>query len=410
MNKVAITKCSVNNIEEKVRESINLIGGIESYIKENDVVLIKPNVLCAQNHETGATTSPVLVKELCKMCFEAGAKKVVVGESSNWGIDSMQSMLACGFGIVTDTGAELLDLKKDEIVRVPTKTGIVRDYVHVPEITQTADKIINVPVFKTHTMTKVTLAIKNISVGISPDKDKQHSLHRIGVYPALKNEIEEMGSFLDCAMVDINSVVRNDLIVIDGIYGLHGKGAPLFGVQINSNILISGNNKVSVDAIGAQLLGYDPYEVKHIKTAYEKGLGEIDSSKFELLGEKVEDFNFDIQNSFNVDLKDIPPNFTIVNGCENCKACLSTVNYVSSRHKEEFSKLGPVTIFVGKYFKDEKPKNERRKLIYYGNCAVSHIYGGGAVPGCPPRSRRQFMQALGVLDLYVADEGLKTDR
>ena len=70
----------------------------------------------------------------------------------------------------------------------------------------------------------------------------------------------------------------------------------------------------------------------------------------------------------------------------------------------------PIYVYIGKNFKDKKMKPERAMHIYYGNCAGSHIYGGGFVPGCPPRSRRQFIQAIGALDIYRQDEGLDTDR
>jgi len=53
---------------------------------------------------------------------------------------------------------------------------------------------------------------------------------------------------------------------------------------------------------------------------------------------------------------------------------------------------------------------ERRHLVYFGNCAGQHLYGGGLVTGCPPRSRRQVFQALGALDLYTPDEGISLNR
>lgn len=411
MGKVALLKCKPNQIKEKVHKALDLLGGISEYVKKYDMVVIKPNVLCAQDHETGATTSPVLVKSVADMCLNAGAKKVIVAESSNWGIDSMEAMKECGYDKIADgEKIVLMDLKKGEFVKKDID-GLVLKSINIPKILCDADVVINCPVLKAHTMTKVTIGIKNLSVGISSDEDKQHSLHRIGLYPPLSDEMEKNGSWLDQAICDINSNTNTTLTVVDGIYGLHGKGAPLFGDKINTNLIMASDDRVSIDSVGSKILGHDAMEVHHIRNSYNRGMGEIDLDKIEVVGDKISDFKFDINQSYNTSLNGIPSNVTVINGCKNCKACLSTMTYVLSRHKDEIEKMNiPINVYVGKYFEDKKLPSDRRMHIYYGNCAGSHIYGGGFVPGCPPRSRRQFIQSIGALDIYKQDEGLDTDR
>jgi uncharacterized protein (DUF362 family) len=318
-------------------------------------------------------------------------------------------MLACGFGeTAKNSGAILQDFKKEPFVRIDID-GLVLKKINIPKKLYEADVVINCPVLKAHTMTKVTIGIKNLSVGISHDMDKQCSLHRIGLYPPISDEMEIHGSWLDSSIADINSNVKTTLTVVDGILGLHGPGAPLFGNPINSNLIIAGADRVAVDSLGSEILGYNARDVHHILNSYEKGMGEIDLDKIDILGDDLEEFKFNIHQSFNTSLEGLPENTTVINGCKNCKACLSTVTYVLSRHKEDIEKIGtPIYVYVGKYFKDEKLKPERAMHIYYGNCAGSHLYGGGFVPGCPPRSRRQFIQAIGALDIYKQDEGLET--
>lgn len=94
------------------------MDGIGEYVKKGDKVLIKPNVLCAQDCKTGATTNPLIVKTMTELCLEAGAKQVIVGESSNWGIDSMESMKSCGFARIADGEKIILqDFKKHSFVK-----------------------------------------------------------------------------------------------------------------------------------------------------------------------------------------------------------------------------------------------------------------------------------------------------
>lgn len=412
MTQVALLKCTdKDEISEKIKQLAALLGGMERYVKPGDRVLIKPNVLCAQDASGGATTSPRLVKAAADLCLEAGAKQVTVGESSNWGIDSMASMRACGYDKIADGKRIVLqDFKKHPFITKQID-GLVLQSIHVPQAVEEADVVINCPVLKTHTMTKVTVGIKNFSVGISSDMDKQCKLHRIGMFPPISDELEKCGSWLDCAIADINSHVRTTLTIVDGILGLHGMGAPLFGRPIHAGLIFAGMDRVSVDAVGSRLLGFDAREVNHIRNSYDYGMGEIDLDKIEITGEKPENFPLDIQQSYNTSLENLPSNVRVINGCGTCKACLSTIHYVLNRHKEDIEKMGiPIHVYVGKYFEDRKLKLERGMHIFYGNCAGSHIYGGGFVPGCPPRSRRQFIQAIGALDIYRQDEGLDTDR
>lgn len=412
MTQVALVKCSTNEeIQKRVEQVMNLLGGIDTYVKSGDRVLIKPNVLCAQNYSTGATTNPLIVKAMAELCLASGAKQVIVGESSNWGIDSMAAMLACGYNKIADGKRIILqDFKKHPFIKKKID-GLVLKSINIPQAIEEADVVINCPILKTHTMTKVTIGIKNFSVGISSDMDKQCKLHRIGMFPPVSDEIETHGSWLDCAIADINSHVKTTLTIVDGILGLHGMGAPLFGIPIHSKLILAGADRVAVDVVGSRLLGFDAQEVCHINNSYDYGMGEIDLDKIEILGEKLEDFHFEIQQSYNTSLKNIPSNVEVINGCKTCKACLSTVTYVLSRHRKDIEEMEiPIHVYVGKYFKDEKMKPERGMHIFYGNCAGSHIYGGGFVPGCPPRSRRQFIQAIGALDIYRQDEGLDTDR
>ncbi|RKL63224.1 DUF362 domain-containing protein [Thermoanaerobacteraceae bacterium SP2] len=403
-------KRNKETIKTVVRETINLLGGINQVVSPGNVVLIKPNVLAGKDASTGATTSPEIVGTITKMCYEAGAKKVIIAESSNWGINTFEAFKACGyFEMAEKAGAELLDLKKDEIVE-RFIDGYVLKKVRIPKTILDVDTVINIPVLKTHSMTKVTLSLKNVAVGISTDDDKQRCLHHIGIFPALSSEMSKKGSFLDYSIADINMISRSELVIIDGLIGLQGLGAPLLGKPVKSNIIIAGFNRVSVDAIGSKIIGYEPSEINHIKLAADKGLGEMDIEKLKIRGENLSDSIINFEKSFLPDIDSHYDNINVVYG-GGCEACRSTLNYILIRHKEQLESLGiPITIYLGKDIEIKKPKKEKRLYVHYGNCAGELIYGGCFVPGCPPRSRRQFFQAIGALDLYKEDEGLHSNR
>lgn len=96
--KVAVIKDkNRKNLRQNIEELLKLLGGIGTFIRKNDTVLIKPNVLCGLKAETGATVCPEIVETLVRLCLNAGASKLYIAEASNWGIDSMEAFNHCGF-------------------------------------------------------------------------------------------------------------------------------------------------------------------------------------------------------------------------------------------------------------------------------------------------------------------------
>lgn len=408
-NVVSIVKVEgTSRIPLAVKKAINLSGTMEKVVSKGDKVLIKPNLVCARSAETGTTTSPLVVRTLVEMSYQQGASEVIIAESSNWGIDTEEVFKICGYNeIVKQTGARLLDLKRDKIRRVKIPHGVFLKNIRLPNTFLEADVIINVPVLKVHNQTYISLSLKNI-VGICPDEEKERKMHSIGLFSPICNQMMKQSSGLDHAIAEVNSVKKPDLIVVDGIVGQQGMGAPLCGEPVNMNIIVSGSDSVAVDTVCCAIMGYDSKEIPHIKISYQRNLGEINLNKINVIGESIEEIKHDFKPGVITELNSLcPKNLTIVIG-KACYSCISAFAYFLSKHSKDISELGPITVTIGKIKTRRTPILERRRLLIYGNCAGENMYGGGFVPGCPPRSRRQVLQALGILDVYVSFEGVKT--
>lgn len=78
-------------IDDAVRQAVDLIGGISSFVKPGDRVVIKPNL--AYPCPPPATTDPAVVEAVARLCVEAGARDVLVGDSSSY---SCKNNLGCG--------------------------------------------------------------------------------------------------------------------------------------------------------------------------------------------------------------------------------------------------------------------------------------------------------------------------
>ena len=371
-------------------------------------VVIKPNLLVLLPASSGATTDPEVVRAIAEMCYEAGASEVIIAESSNWGVDTDAAFQALGYvGMARKTGCRLLNIKKDQLEEVEVP-GLFMKRFRVSRTVRNADYVINVPKMKAHRMTYVTFGLKNLGVGGHTD-DQKEVMHRIGNYLVLSDEAMAKGSGLDHNIVAINLAYRVDLTVVDGLVAQEGPGAPLTGGPVQSGLLVAGYDRVGVDAVASRIMGIDPAIVPHLTLAHEAGLGEIDLSKLELTGVPLQDLRCSFKPAIDLHPEQFaPPGVEVVVG-RACYACLGDLAYFMERHAGELAKLAPVTIYVGKV-PYSKPPMERRHLVYFGNCAGLHLYGGGLVTGCPPRSRRQVFQALGALDLYTPDEGISLNR
>ena len=373
-----------------------------------DRVVIKPNLLVPRLAATGATTDPEVVRAVVDMAFGAGADDLVIAESSNWGVDTDAVFEALGYtDIARDTGCRLLNIKDDELVEVEVPGLCMRTFL-VSRTLREADYVINVPKMKTHRMTHVTLGLKNMGVGSHTD-DQKEVMHRIGNYPVLGDEVIAKGSGLDHNIVAINLAYRCDLTVVEGLVAQDGPGAPLTGHPVPAGLIVAGQDRVGVDAVASIVMGLDPGSIPHLTLANEAGLGEIDVQNLELVGVPLQELDLLFEPGISLHPESFaPPGVDVVIG-QACYACLGDLAYFIERHADDLAALAPVTIYVGKVGRI-KPEMERRRLVFYGNCAGEHLYGGGLVTGCPPRSRRQVFQALGALDLYTSDEGITLTR
>jgi uncharacterized protein (DUF362 family) len=395
---------SVSSLLERVLGA----GGFEKALRGGvSNVLIKPNLLVPKLPSTGATTHVELVEELVKICLEGGARQITIAESSNWGIDTDHVFQKLGYGdMAKRKGCRLLNFKKDQLVDVSIK-GRYIEQVKLPRALLDADLVVNFPVLKVHRMTHVTLGMKNVAVGSMTDDQKEKVIHAIGRPFILPDEMVQEGSGLDWAILELNLVLPVGFTVIDGLVGQEGPGAPLTGQPVGAGVLVAGDNLVAVDTVGSKLMGVDPRKVAYLVMAEKAGLGPVDLDKIEIKGDDMKETRRLFAPAIPSCFDDRLPDGVEIHNHGGCYACRSVLNYFVRRHAPELKNLGKVTFYTGKPPR-EKIGSERRHLVFVGNCTLASLYGGGFVPGCPPRSRRQLFQALGAVDLYTADEEAET--
>ena len=251
---------------EPVFKALDLIDyrrALEGY----DKVLIKVNFITTKTWDTGATTDPIVVEAIIRKLKDLPVKIYVV-ESDATITNADDAFETTGMAdMCRRNGVEWLNLRhvKDK-VKLEVPNGEVLKSITVPRLV-TESAIISAAKLKTHANTRVTLGMKNM-FGLLPDKFKA-KYHAKGI---------------SNVVVDINTVLHPAITVIDGFVGMEGNG-PVSGTPVPMNLIIAGTDVVATDATAARIMGFNPYEITHIRKAHEKGLGK---SEAQIIGEKLE--------------------------------------------------------------------------------------------------------------------------
>jgi uncharacterized protein (DUF362 family)/Pyruvate/2-oxoacid:ferredoxin oxidoreductase delta subunit len=264
--RAAIAKVK-ESIYQTTKEVIDLLGGIEEYVSAKERVLIKPNLCTKRRSDSGATTDKRVIEALVKIVKEVGANPALM-ESAIYPNDTEEIFDFLGY---KSLGVPIFNVDKVEWREVKIPNYDKLSHIGLPKEFFQYDKIINVPKLKTHIQTTVSLGMKNLK-GFIPGKQK-HLTHLVG---------------LDSAIVDLNKLIKSDLIVVDGIVGMEGMMGPTWGSPVKLGLMIAGDNVVATDAVCCRLMGINPKEVKHLALASRVGLGPIDLNKIELFGEPID--------------------------------------------------------------------------------------------------------------------------
>ena len=250
---------STDRVLRLVREAIDLLGGIQTFVKPGATVLIKPNQTVFYSAEEGCTTDPLVVGALIRLAKEAGAARVQVAESSGGFFSSLECMKVTGMAAVAEReGAELIDLGSDDtpnrVVQIPG--GRVLQEVSLPVPLLEADIIIDVPKAKNHHLEPISGALKNW-VGVVNQNWRNHN----------HGDAEHIPRFMD-----IMTVSRPGLCVVDALIAGEGDG-PIADQPHWVGCVLASTDPVATDVAICMLMGHDWRKLNFAREAEERGLG-----------------------------------------------------------------------------------------------------------------------------------------
>lgn len=252
--------------EALFRKGIAELGGIATFVRPGQKVVVKPNIGWDRAPEYGANTNPDLVAEIVRQCIAAGASQVEVFDHTcnSWERCYRNSGIA---DAVTQAGGKMVeahDRNSYREVSRPAAGSMKTALIHRAILD--ADVFINVPILKHHGGAKVTAALKNF-MGLVWDRQYMHAHN------------------LDQCIADAALYRKPDLNVIDA-YRIMPTNGPR-GVTLNDvrtvKYQILSTDIVAADVLACKLLRTKPEDVRYVALAAKHGLGTADESRIDVV-------------------------------------------------------------------------------------------------------------------------------
>jgi uncharacterized protein (DUF362 family) len=245
---------------DNVRRAMAALGGMERFVTRGDKVAIKPNAAWDRTPEQAANTNPEVVAELVRQCLAAGAASVVVLDNTCHNAKRVfersgigEAARAAGATVETQnsTGTQTVDLRGITLGRWKVLKPIVD-----------ADRLINVPIVKHHSLARVTLGMKNWFGAV------------VGARPSLHQNIGRV-----CA--ELGAAFDPTLTIIDATRVLTGGGPTGGSLSLvrQMDLVAAATDPVAADAWGASLLDVATTELPHLSIAQDLGIGSMDWQK-----------------------------------------------------------------------------------------------------------------------------------
>lgn len=284
---VAIVRCADYGREGvlgAVRRGLGMLGGAERFGRAGERILLKPNMLAPDRPERCVTTHPSVLRAVGQVLQESGAR-VCFGDSP--GMRS-QGLVARRTGLAEAASAQGITMADFSAARtVSHPAGVQNKQFRVAEAALDADGVVSLSKLKTHGLTRMTGAVKNL-FGCVPGLLKAEFHVRLP-------EPERFGAML----ADLAGMIGPRLHVMDAVTAMEGNG-PRGGTPKRVGLLLLSADPVALDATASRIIGLRPEYVPPTRCGEAAGLGTARAEGIEIVGEPVASVavaGFDVVNT-----------------------------------------------------------------------------------------------------------------
>ena len=248
--------------EAITRRAIEELGGIGMFVSKGDKVLVKPNIGWDRVPAQAATTNPEVLAAVVKLCFEAGAGQVLVLDNTI--SDSRRCYVRSGIKkAAEELGAQALYLEDYNFRSVNVGGELIREWPVYKDALE-VDRIINVPIAKHHSLSRLSIGMKNF----------------YGLMGGRRNQLHQD---VHLSIAEMTAFFAPTLTVVDAVRILTANGpsgGSLADVK-QCDTVIASVDPVAADARAAGLFGIDPAEIRYLVIGSQMGLGSLDPATVE---------------------------------------------------------------------------------------------------------------------------------
>ena len=327
-------------VDAAVRTGIELLGGIHQFVKTDEKIVLKPNLLSRAIPERAITTHPAVFSAVCRLLREEGCEHLSYGDSP--GSPTTTPDKAAEAAGIAEAAAQYnvskADFSSGSVVQFPQ--GRTAKSFYLCKGVQEADALINVCKMKTHALERITGAVKNLYGCIT------------GVNKALGHASYPNSDIFADMLADLNLCVKPRLHIMDGVSAMEGNG-PTSGTPTPMNVLLFSADPVALDAVFSMLVHVDPASVPTCVSGVKAGLGVMAEDQIDVITPEGTLTLTQAQEKFG------KPDFDVFRGVMK---------------KGLLFKLMPLLPFL-----QPRPKADRKKCIGCGVCQEACPVTGKAV-------------------------------
>ncbi|MCX8053160.1 MAG: DUF362 domain-containing protein, partial [Armatimonadetes bacterium] len=278
---VSIVRCADYNpktVASAVETALDL-AELSKVFEGGKSVLVKPNLLSARPPEDAVTTHPTIVEAICEVAQRYECQ-VTIGDSPPFAGENQTRYVnlleRTGMTAVARRIGAGITRFEDAVTRISNPTGRFYRSFEIAQAVMDTNLLVNVPKLKTHGLTGLTGAIKNL-FGCVPGIRK-------GLFHVQAAEDRETFAQM---LVDLASALPRGVHLMDAVTAMEGEG-PNAGRARKVKIVLASSDPVALDAVAAAVVGMDPMSIDTTRLAHEQGLGYGKLGSIEIRGERVE--------------------------------------------------------------------------------------------------------------------------
>jgi uncharacterized protein (DUF362 family) len=305
-----------NDLYAMARQALEAVGGIAAVVQPGETVFIKPNLVTipwAQFNRNpfllGECVKIEIVTAVAEECLKAGATEVIIGDATQ--VSSFSWEYATTLDGATNLPAEAerlsseydgkvtltcLDIDSPDWVEVPSHSRL--GTIAISSLVAHADRVISIPVLKTHSWAQLSLSLKNF-LGVTPLA--RYGWVPSGMYSRLGFDHSSPQAIAQIYL-DIVNAVKPDLAIIDASICVEGNGPSAGDGQgitvdmrerLGSWLLLASTDLVAADATAARIIKHEVSSIRQLTLAYDMGLGEMREESIQIIGARLDDLRVD---------------------------------------------------------------------------------------------------------------------